>query len=170
MTTASEELRKAETEILDPITGEIVALDDADALCESLARIQAESGRLRVAEVAIRHALGALVVAETRTAKIIGRRYEARIERPGSSWDNATLRRLWDEYPTARQYMRIERIAPAMREIALLRNSNGPGVDPFKEQLLGAEKPSSAPPSIRIVERAKIDTTQIEAELAGLEF
>jgi hypothetical protein len=170
MSMAAEEIAAATSEIVDPMTGEVVSAVDADGLCEALARIQGEQARLRVAELAMRHALGTLAASETRTAKIVGRRFEARIERPGSTWDNSTLRRLWDEYPEARRYLRIERVAPAMREVAQLRKSNGPGVEAFRDALLAAEKPGSGAPTVKIVTLDKVDTSAIAAELEGLEW
>lgn len=146
----SETIDNLSTIIADPLTGEIIPEHDADALCEALQRIQAEQGRLRSGELAMRGALARLATGDERTAHVIGARFRATIERPAPTWDNATLRRLWEERPEARAYLRLEKVAPALREIAKLRKSSGPGVESFRDELLAAEKPSSGVPSVKV--------------------
>ena len=157
-------------EIMDPMTGEVINGRDPDAMCEALQRIQAQVAQLRSAELSLRHALGELAMSEARTSHVVGRRFRATIERPAATWDNATLRRLWDEMPEARAYLRIERVAPALREIAALKKSNGPGVEAFREALLAAEKPSTGAPTVRVAmidaPREPDETAHYRSELA----
>ena len=139
-----------EQTIIDPITGEVINPQDADALCEALARVQEQSATLRSAELAMRHAIGALANSDTRTARVVGHRYQASVERPATTWDNATLKRLWEEVPEARRYLRIDRVMPALREVGALRKSSGPGVEAFRDALLSAEKPSTGAPTVKV--------------------
>lgn len=149
---SDETIENMSTIIADPLTGEIIPERDADALCEALQRIQAEQARLRQGELAMRGALARMAPeGDERTAHVIGSRFRATIERPAPTWDNGTLRRLYEERPEARPYLRLEKVAPALREVAKLRKSSGPGVESFRDELLAAEKPSSGIPSVKVV-------------------
>jgi hypothetical protein len=140
-------------ELLDPITGEVISADDPDAICDALDRLRPQLDQLRAAEQQLRRALGDLTHQAQRTEHVIGRRWHATVEHAATTWDRGTLRRLWEEVPEARAFLRLEQVGVDRRAIDQLRRGTGPGVASFRDALLEAERPSEAAPLIRLRRR-----------------
>lgn len=137
-------------DLIDPITGEVLDPGSADQLCAALDRLLPRLVELRAAEQSLRRAIGALALGERRTEHVVGHEWRATVERPATTWDRSTLKRIWEQHEAARRYLRIEAIAPQLREVDQLRRSSGPGVEAFREELLAAERPSEAAPVVKV--------------------
>lgn len=89
-----------------------------------------------------------------KTRRLRGDKYRIKVVLPGTSWDQATMKALWnDQYLLATKYLRIERLAPQKVEVNKLQNeSGGPGFMQFRAALLSAETESTANPYITLEE------------------
>lgn len=140
-------------DVIDPLTGEVISADDPDALCDALDRLLPQLAQLRAGEQQIRRALGQLTRQERRTESVYGQRWQATVEHPATTWDRGVLRRLWEEVPEAREFLRLEAVAVDRRAVEQLRKGSGPGVEHFRDELLAAERPSEAAPLIKLRRR-----------------
>ena len=136
----------------DPITGEIVDFDSIDDLIDSYERMKTLNDRLYAHIVICKQVLAKHTVGTTKTRRVIGERRAAKIEMPDDSWDNKTLKELWEQdQELAKQYLRIEKIAPQMREVKKLLASNGnEKFQNFRNRLLAANNGPSGNPTITI--------------------
>lgn len=95
------------TEIVNPLTGEIISLADVDGMIETFKQIKKHEQALAIAKREIALALVAKTDAAgitTKTRRVLGSRgQEAKIEMPDSSWDQGILREAWHSYPQHRE-------------------------------------------------------------------
>lgn len=138
--------------ILCPISGEAIDRDDVDALIDGYERLATIDSRIYAAKLAIRSALAAKTVGDTKTRRVQGLRRQAVVEMPGDSWDGALLREVWDSFPTLREgYLRIGKIEPKLREIKKLAATSGTAqVDEFRELVLRANRGPQGVPTVKI--------------------
>lgn len=165
----SDELR--ELELTDPLTGEIVDPKDVDQLAEALQRCSAELDRLhRWHWVLRKHIAEHAPDSDTKTRRVRGRRYRLVLTYPDSCWDQSILKEAWNAYPQYRdQLLRIERIAVKKRELRKARNESGPpDWELFRKMILDAERPSNAPPTVKIEEGPDEDRVDPNAETKEL--
>lgn len=150
---AATETPSAEpAEILDPLTGELVSVDDVDSVIDLLESLKRMEDAVRDAKVQVTRALAAKAPHEKKTERVAGQRRVAKIEHPGKSWDNSKLKEAWNSYPKFRdQYLRIAAIDPQLREVDKLRGTSGPAdLESFKSMVLSAEREPTASPRISI--------------------
>lgn len=139
-------------EIVDPLTGELIEADNLDALIDLHERCKREAEKIYVARTLAAKALALATTGEAKTRRLVtatGRKIK--IEMPSPTWDNARLKRLWASYPDIRDtYLRIEAIAPQLREVNKLRETTcqDGALVAFKTLLLGAEKPATGTPRV----------------------
>lgn len=143
-------------EIYDPITGELLARDDIDALIDSLARVNKRMDELSMLKNQIREAAGELVASGTgKTRRIQGHRRKAVVEMPDQSWDQSKLKEAWNSYPDLRdQVLKIGTIDVKLVEFKKLASTAAatPNVQTFKAMVEGAKKPATALPAVKIEE------------------
>lgn len=141
-------------EVVDPLTGEIVPVTDADALIELWTRLREIDQQIYAAKTATARALAALTTGEARTRRVQGQRLRCVVEMPPTNWDNSRLKEAWHAFPRWREeYLRIAEVAPNLREVAKLRNMSGPpDLETFRAMVLGAERESTATPRIKVEE------------------
>lgn len=146
----------ADAAIIDPTTGELVELHDVDQLIDCLERVEAHDRLIYSIKSQVKQAIAALADRkdDAKTVRVRGHRRRAKIEFPGTTWDNSKLKEAWHSYPNLRdQALRIEKIAPMLREVNKMRGESGPpDFEQFKRMILGAEKPSTANPTVTIEE------------------
>lgn len=154
--------------IEDPTTGVQVPTSDIDELAEAHDRIERSLRVLQAAAKLIRMAIARRASQEARTVRVRGERHRLRVEWPPMNWAQPVLKALWAAHPVlAPKYLRIDRLAPQAREIAKLRKESGPDeFMTFRERLLAAEEPSTAPPRV-VLETAT--TTELEEQREDLE-
>jgi hypothetical protein len=145
---------------VDIATGEEIAHDDMDALIASYERASDLYVLAKDARYQLQALIGAHAKGDTRTQRLRTKDgVEVLVERHAVSYRQAALKRLWKEYPTfAKRYLRIERIAPALREIKKLETttSTDPKLAHFQLALNGAKEANHKPPKVTIVARKDI--------------
>jgi hypothetical protein len=137
----------------DPTTDEIVDLADADAVIESLARIDAVAAELRHSRDVLVRALCVLSGgAAGKTVRVEGRKRVAKLTFHGEGWNQADLKAVWDNFPAYRdRFLRLDKVAVNLTEFKKAVKTSGP--PEFTEcvnRLLGAARPSSRPPTVTI--------------------
>lgn len=142
-------------EIVDPLTGEVIAADDLDALIDLHERCKREADRLYVAKTLSAKALALATSGEAKTRRLVtasGRKIK--VEMPSTTWNNATLKRCYAAFPPEirDQYLRIEAIAPQLREVNKLRETTceDATLAAFKQQVLAAEQPATSTPKVTV--------------------
>jgi|SRR5882757_183659 len=144
-------------EIINPLTGEIIE-QTYDDLAENIHMVNEYIKHLsyfvRQARVVLSEMSPKAEDGYTYYAR--GERYRIKIVYPVNQWDNNSLQNAWNSYPEYRQYLRISKIEPNMREIKKLKKEIGDdNFQKFKELVLAAERESNSPPVITIVEEMK---------------
>lgn len=137
-------------EIVDPTTGELVALDDADALIEAFERIAARDRQLYAAKVRVMNALARLCPGDERTQYVRGRRRKCKVTLPSSGWSQPKLKEAWNSYPRHRDgLLRIASLAVNLREFKkAVKTAGTPDWEQFRDMVSGAELPPSGNPRI----------------------
>lgn len=144
-------------EIINPLTGEIIE-QTYDDLAENIHMVNeyikhlsyfVRQARVILAEMSPK-------AEDSYTSYARGEKYRIKIVYPANQWDNNSLQNAWNFYPEYRQYLRISKIEPNMREIKKLKKEIGDSnFQKFKEIVLAAERESNSPPVITIVEEIK---------------
>jgi stress response protein YsnF len=140
------------SELADPFTTEMIDVDNADHLIDALERVKAKQESLAAWRMVIEEAITRKARHEAKTERVCGERRQVVIEFPGISFDQKTLKRLWEEKPHfAKQYLRIESVGVQKREYDKLHRMSGPAEqEEFRRELMAAERPSGSRPFIKI--------------------
>lgn len=138
--------------IHDPLTGDSIAADDIDGLLAMQIALRQQQDEIRLAQTDIARALLRLTTCDSKTRRVTGKQYTAKLTIPKDNWDQMTLRRLYmTSHETAKRFMKIERFAPKLREIDKLERMDGDEeFNFFRKELLNARKPSEALPRVEI--------------------
>lgn len=143
-----------ETEIINPVTGALVNLDDIDSLilgCDECKRLISE---LEIFYRTLREAAWAKTSGTTKTRRLKGKKYQAKLEQGTRHPVGAILKEAWNSYPQFREkYLRIGKIDPQMREVAKLEGmaSDDPSFNQFKGMIKDAiEKGSEGLPTVSL--------------------
>ena len=144
-------------EIINPFTGEVVATTDIDGLVDMLEQLCKSENAAALAKREITAALVAKTDAEkitTKTRRVRGNLRRVKITMPDTSWDQGILKEVFNAWPQWRDtFLRIERLAPKMKEINKARSESGPeDYNACVQMIVKAEKPSTGMPSISIEE------------------
>ena len=141
-------------DVIDPTTGEIIDLENVDAMAAAYERIAALSRQLWGAKAAIAKALGDLTEGETKTRRLRGERCRVRVEMPKDSYDSGMLKEALNAYPEhGKLYLRIARVEPIAKEVKKLANETGPAdFMQFKTMVLGANQGPTGTPRITVEE------------------
>lgn len=142
----------APPDLVDPTTGEVIDRGDADSLIDAFERIKAADAELYAAKTEVVRALAALTTGEAKTRRVAGQRRLVALEFPSPEFTNSILKEAWHAFPKfAPIYLRIGTVEPVAKEVKKLRETSGPSdLEMFKKLVLGAERPSTRNPSIKI--------------------
>lgn len=144
--------------ILDPITGELVDVNDADSLIDAYQRLDAHDKEVYAAKRAIKLAIAALTTGEAKTRRVRGESgRNAVVTMPDDSWDQSKLKEAWNSYPKFRdEFLAISELRVQMREFkkTLNTSSSDEAFSQFQKMLIAANKGPSpgATPSVKIEE------------------
>ena len=139
-------------ELLDPTTGELIALSDIDGLIDAYERIDKADRACYKAKLAIREAIFGHSEGTAKTRRVRGKRRQVKLTMPSETWDQSMLREGYFAYPQFRdEFLRIVQLAPKMREYKKLVNTSGrPELETFRNILTKAERPPSGTPTLAI--------------------
>lgn len=156
------------SQIVDPITGEVLSSNDVDQLLEAYERIDAADKKLFAAKMFIRHSIGQLTTGSAKTRRVRGKTWQCAVEMADTNWDQSVLKELWNSYPVqSQEFLKIESIAIRKREVKKLMEMTGePDLETFKKILRSAEKPATALPRIIIEKSASDPKEQTQPEPA----
>lgn len=137
------------SEIISP-DGEVVSVADTDGVIDLGVKAKTVGGQWYQAELAARWSLWAMSEGVGKTRRVRGKRLVAKLEAAAEQWEQKVLLELWLQYPElAPQFLRIERLAPKLREVAKLLNSTGDeDFCDFRDRLLSACKGSTGAPTL----------------------
>jgi len=141
-----------ETTIDDPTTGELVPVDDVDALLECYGRVKAMNDRCYAVQLAIRNKLWAMTEGDNKTRRIVGRRHKAKLTQADDGWDNSILLEAFNAYPNLRdQCLKIGTIKVMAREFKKLVNTSGPAdFEQFRNMVSKAHRGPSGTPALSL--------------------
>lgn len=148
VTTIGAPLREA----THPFRGEVVNLEDVDSVCEMYEMVIDELAQMSNFRDILKGALTLFATTDSKTRHIKGSRYTATLTMPSDSWEQKTLKELWETMPElSRQYLRIAKIDPQLREVdKLTRTSGDMDLERFKSALLAARQPSRGLPGVKV--------------------
>ena len=127
-----------ETELMNPVTGALVSLDDIDSLILGCNECKTQIDELNTFYRTLREAAWAKTTGSTKTRRLKGRQYQAKLEEGYRSPVGAILKEAWNAYPQFRdKYLRIGKVDPQMREVAKLKSmtSDDPAFAQFKQMI-----------------------------------
>lgn len=126
--------------------------DNIDELIDLLQVVKGELESLRSCEYSLRSALGVLAQGTRKTTRLVGTKFRAKVSWPDPTWQQTTLKELWQEDPQQSQtYLRIATLAPNLREVKKMEETYGnERFETYKAKLLGARQPATSPPSITV--------------------
>lgn len=145
----------AVTEVAHPFRTDYRAdADNVDALAEMYETVREEIARLRATESLLRVEIGKLATGDQNTQRLKGDRYTVKVTKPKDVWQQSILKELAEEDPMqSKLYLRIQSYAPNLREINKLEATTGnERFERYKEKILSARQPSTAPPNVSIEE------------------
>lgn len=141
-------------ELINPITGAIVSLDDIDSLilgCDECKRILDD---INTFYRTLREAAWAKTQGETKTRRLKGKKYQAKVVQGDRYPVSAILKETWNAYPQFRdKYLKIGAINLQMREVGKLKSmtSDDPAFTQFKQMIDDAiEKGTDGLPTVSI--------------------
>lgn len=142
-------------EVADPISGEIVNTHDTDSLIDALERIKEDLARINHFKATIVRAIAKFATGATKTQRVRGVRRTVKVETPDLYFDQSILKEAFHSYPSfSSEFIRIDRLAVKLREYAKLKSTTETNEARalFQKMLIGAERPSTALPTITIEE------------------
>lgn len=139
------------TEVVDP-WGECISLTDPDSLIDAYERISNFDAKCFAVKQQIRQALGNLTEGDAKTRRVQGKRRKAKVEFPGTKWDQSKLKEAWNSYPQLRdQVLKIDTIGVKSTEYKKLVNTAGaPEVETFRNIVTSAASESDALPTVKV--------------------
>lgn len=146
-------LMASETEIINPVGGEILDVSNIDKLIAAYEELCRTSSLVYAGQTLIRAAIAELASeGEGKTRHVAGKERRASVEMPSDNWDNATLKNCWKEYPQFRdEFLRIEKVAPNLTAIKKLASTAGDeDLMAFKRLVFGARTESTALPKVTV--------------------
>lgn len=128
-------LAAADAELMNPVTGAIVNVDDIDSLILGCDECKRQLDELNAFYRTLREAAWSKTTGTTKTRRLKGRKYQAKVVQGDVYPVGAILKEAWNAYPQfAPKYLRIGKIDPQMREVAKLKGmtSDDPAFVQFK--------------------------------------
>jgi len=149
----AEATAEAEVEhIVDPVSGECAAIDDADELIGLYAALDSADKKIYAAKLKIRQALSQLTEGDRKTRRVAGQTRTAKLTYPDVDWDQSILREIYESYPQHRDtYLRISSLRPLKREVAKLQGTSGPpDLNTVRDMFTTAARESHRPPTVTV--------------------
>lgn len=139
-------------EFIDPLTGEVIDLTDADALIDCFERIKAQDSAIYVAKQIVQRAIANLSEGTAKTRRVRGHRRRAKVEMPDAGWDQSKLKEAYNAYPQFRdELLSISSLRVKLREFKKVVNEKGPeDFQCFKGIVQAAELPPSGTPRVTV--------------------
>jgi hypothetical protein len=139
-------------ELVDPTTGEILDLADADTLISSFERVSIQANVFWEAKRKIAHAIAKLTEGEAKTRRVRGKERGAKVEMPDDAWVQSILKEVWNAYPKLRDdYLRIESVGVKLREWKKLKETSGePDLEQLKKMLAQANMGPTGTPRVTV--------------------
>jgi hypothetical protein len=149
---ASDAPTTAPTEIICPLTGEIVDTSDPDQLIDCFERLKEADAQIFDAKRRVQFALAALTEGDAKTRRVRGRRRRAKIEMPDNGWSQSILKEAYHAYPQFRdELLRIDSVGVKAREFKKAVNETGPDDwSTFRNMIASAEQPATATPRVTV--------------------
>jgi hypothetical protein len=142
------------SDVVSPIDGQIVDGNDIDGLITLYERLDAHDKEVYAAKLHIRQLLQGMSEGDgsTKTRRVRGKHRQAKIEMPDDSWDQSVLKEAFFAFPQFRdEFIRIDRLAPKMKEVKKLANMSGADdLRTFRDMLLAANRGPSGVATIKI--------------------
>ena len=140
--------------IEDPLTGEMVSVDDVDALIDLYENIKKTADELWATKTQLQKALAAKTEGTAKMRRVVGQSRKVKIEMPGASWEQSKLKECFHSYPAWRDdYLRISTLSVKLVEYKKLVGTTGPDdFDTFKKMLMDAEGSPTGTPRVSIEE------------------
>lgn len=118
-----------------------------------LVEVKKEIDQLREVERELRFAVESLSVGDTKTRRVVGERFEAKITMPDDYWSQSVLKDCVKRFPDlAARYLRVASWAVNMIDAKKLKNSSGPAIDEFRDALWSACSPSDNAPTVVVTQ------------------
>ncbi len=143
------------SELVNPITGEIVDETSIDDLIDCYEYIDRKDKQLYAVKQRIKQLLLARTEGDATTRRVAGQRRKAKVTLSAETFDQAVLKTLWARFPElAAQFMRIESLAVQLREFKKLVNTSSDQANfiAFRDALTAAHRGRTGSPSISIEE------------------
>ena len=141
-------------EVVDPLTGEVLNIEDVDALIDLYERVSNFDRRLyatkrRLAEIFwdSTKATGSL-----KTRRLRGKSRAVKLTAPRDGWHQDILREAWHAYPSLRdECLSIGSVNVSLRGLAKLLSTSGPkDFETFVGMVKSANKGPSGSPSVKV--------------------
>lgn len=147
------------TELMNPVTGVLVNIDDIDSLilgCDECKKLLAE---LKTFDQTLREIAWSKTQGEAKTRRLKGKQYQAKVVQGDRYPVSAILKETWNAYPQFRDgYLKIGSINLQMREVGKLKSmtSDDPAFKQFKGMIEDAiEKGTDGLPTVSIEKGAE---------------
>lgn len=109
-----------------PLTGELVAFDDADGLIDAYERVKAAEANLWACKRQLAESLYKLCKGDETTQRVMGKRRRVKVVAPDVTWNQSKLKQLWEAFPDWRlMAMRIGTLDINKRGLDMLLRTNG---------------------------------------------
>lgn len=139
-------------QVMNPLNGEVVELNDVDGLIDMLERLDEVNKNIYATMMRIRETLFGMTEGDAKTRRVRGERRSIKFTCPAESFTQADLKALWEAYPDLRdQYLKIAEIGVQLREYKkLVGTSGGERFTEFRDKLTKANRGIVGTPSFEI--------------------
>ena len=141
------------SEIAHPFRKDVAAeAGDIDGMAIMLTNVKAEIAKLRATECILRTQLANMTTGDAKTRRLVGEMVKLKIEMPSDMWQQSVLKTLWvDDVEMSSIYLRVDRLAPNLREVKKLENASGNArFAEYKRRLLSARQASTSLPVVTV--------------------
>lgn len=149
-----EDALVAQNEILNPLTGLSIEIEDTDGLISAFEHLKFVESQCYSAKRQIAIALAAKTTGQAKTRRVEGEKRRAKIEFPDDSWDQSVLRTAWEQYPELRERcLKIVTISVQLREYKKLKETTGTDpVNQFRDAVVSANRGPTGTPRVTVEE------------------
>jgi hypothetical protein len=145
-----------ETELIDPVGGEVYDLKNPDDVADGLRAAKDAIDRLMAFRRRLCEAAEALCDPSdaAKTRRVRGTRFRLKVETPPDAWDQTVLKGLWFDFPEyANSFLSVERLRVRLVEYRKIAHESGPErFQTFKAHLEAANRGPQGLPSVTVEE------------------
>jgi len=141
--------------VFHPFRSMETGTSDIDGMCQMLMLVKDEMSKLRAYEHELRLAIDRLSTGDTKTRRVMGDKFEAKVVSAEPYWSQAIFKELVRDDPDqAKVYLRVATYAANLREVKKMEAATGnERFERFKMKLLSARTPSTSPATVTVTER-----------------